>query len=111
MLRKSGYEYYLPLGLIARAKYSHFETLLDTSTKKQALQDLQETHEIAQRGGMKLHLTDYHLEACRLAITIDANVHELTAVEHLAKAKALVEEAGYHRSDGEVTYLEGLLSG
>ncbi len=36
-----------------------------------ASQDLKEVYDIAQRGGMLLHLTDCHLESARLMLSID----------------------------------------
>jgi hypothetical protein len=53
---------------------------------------------------MQLHLTDYHLESCRLAL---AQNDKLKAREHLKEAKELVEKTRYHRRDGEVREIEG----
>jgi len=52
---------------------------------------------------MKLHLTDYHLEACRLCL---AEGKTKEAGEHLDMAKEMIKETGYHRRDGEVEELE-----
>ena len=67
-----------------------------------AVGDLEEAREIAERGGMKLWLADYYLEAARLARSAKENNG---AAEHCGKAKALIEECGYHRRDGEVCEL------
>jgi hypothetical protein len=71
-----------------------------------AVQDLQEVRDIAERSGMRLHLTDYHLEATRLALTVEKAILEQTAIEHLQAAKQLIAATGYKRRLPEVTYLE-----
>ncbi|HIO92830.1 MAG TPA: hypothetical protein EYG68_08325 [Leucothrix mucor] len=73
------------------------------------LRDLQEAYDIAQRGGMLLFLTDYHLEFARLALTIHQIVFDKTAVAHIEAAKQLIEQAGYKRRLPEVAYLESLI--
>jgi transposase len=64
---------------------------------------LEEAREIAQRGDMKLHLADYHLERARLA---RSEKDKEKMAEHYGQAKRLIEECGYHRRDGEVRDLE-----
>jgi hypothetical protein len=59
---------------------------------------------------MLLFLTDYHLEACRLALTIKDSVHDLSAAQHFAEAQARVEKLGYGRRRPEVAYLAKLLN-
>ena len=54
---------YLPLGLLARATLHRH-----TRDFVRARQDLQEVFEIAKSSGMRLHLTDYHLEMARLLL-------------------------------------------
>jgi hypothetical protein len=72
---------------------------------------MEEVREIAERGGMKLWLADYHLEASRLAQStkkkkVAAERHLEAALRyHSGQAKALIEECGYHRRDGEVREL------
>jgi TolA-binding protein len=51
---------------------------------------------------MKLWLADYHLEAGRLCL---AEGRTEDAAGHLADAKRLVEETGYHRRDPEALLL------
>ena len=110
-LRKAGAEEFVMRGLLARACYFRF--CLRIEEKKSlnfALADLQETHDIAQRGGMLLPLCDYHLESARLALTINETVFKQTASEHIQKAKQLIEETGYKRRLPEVEYLEAFLN-
>jgi len=128
-LRESGYQYNVPLGLFARATlYRHQHDFLRSWT------DLDEAREISEYGQMKLNLTDYHLEACRLIndqlsmsnMSCEVNVarmnngqviengetliltrEELQAKfqEHFKEAARLIEETGYHRRDGELEEL------
>ena len=51
---------------------------------------------------MKLHITDCHLGYARLALAQD---DADTAREHVAQARALIEDTGYHRRDGELADL------
>jgi tetratricopeptide (TPR) repeat protein len=60
-LRKAGTQDQLPRGLLARAELYRYQREWDKSRG-----DLEEAREIAERGGMKLWLADYHLEAARL---------------------------------------------
>ncbi|UJS24162.1 hypothetical protein [Thiothrix winogradskyi] len=62
-LRAAGTMDYLPRGLLARAAlYRH------TRDFDKARKDLQEVFDIADGSGMRLHLTDYHLEMARLLV-------------------------------------------
>ena len=97
-LREAGTTHYLPLGLLARA-----ELYRVTGDYESAQRDLDEALEIAERGEMKLHLADYHLESTRLSL---AQGQPDKAREHLAAASQLVTETGYHRRDDEVAALE-----
>jgi tetratricopeptide (TPR) repeat protein len=91
-LREAGYEYYLPRGLLARAACRRWAAQFPA-----AEQDLRECEEIAQRGGMRLHLIDCHLEAARLALASGQPVLARTAAEHLAAAQAGIATTGYKR--------------
>ncbi len=62
--------------------------------------DLDEAREIAERGGMRLHLCDVHLEGTRQHLA-SGGVGE--ARRRLGEAKGLVEACGYGRRAGEVT--------
>ena len=116
-LRKAGEEEFVALSLLARAGYHRWSLSLggspdggqQNSHYKAAEQDLQETRDIADRGAMRLHLTDYYLESARLALTINQPVFNLTASEHTAKAKQLIAETGYKRRLPEIEYLEKCL--
>lgn len=134
-LRNAGTVDYIPRGILARASYYRWSltfaiqqdpdsvtTAALSYADQNAWRDLQEAHEIAQRGGMRLHVTDYHLESARLALTLLFHPHpshfipgnrplKQQAAEHIEKAKHLIKETGYKRRLLEVTYLEAILSG
>jgi hypothetical protein len=69
----------------------------------QAWRDLEEAREIAERGGMKLWLADYHLERARLA---QSEKDKEKMAEHYGEAKRLIEECGYHRRDGDLQLIK-----
>ncbi len=117
-LRKSGRQDVLPFGVLARAAL--FRMMQEFH---KAWVDLEEAQEIAERGGMKLYLADYHLEACRLLIDqlsaknykILANGEPVTITrkemlsklkDHFETAKQMVNEMGYHRRDKELESLD-----
>jgi tetratricopeptide (TPR) repeat protein len=93
-LRESGYQYYLPLGLFARAECYRF-----MKQYANAWDDLKEAEEIAEMGGMKLHLCDYHLEAARVCA---AEGKDKDAGQHFQVAREMIEETGYLRRKNEV---------
>jgi hypothetical protein len=127
-LHTAGQEQYLPLGLLARASHHRYALGLGhradpdagqpnsaavsspAPTLSSALADLQAVHDIAQRSGMRLHLTNYHLETARLALTLDIEVHEHSADQHLAQARELIAATGYKRRLPELEYLEKILN-
>ena len=114
-LREAGRQDHLPRGLLARAhlyrKQSEFA---------KAWADLEEAWEIAERGSMRLFMADYHLEACRVLLAESergasgkgqkATGKAQEAREHLATAKKMIAEMGYHRRDPEVAELEKALA-
>jgi hypothetical protein len=100
-LRRAGTLNYLPLGLLARA--AHFRHTRDFD---KAQHDLDEVRILATRCGMRLFLTDYHLERARLFLAQQG--HE-DARPHYDSAKKLVEETGYHRRDPELAALRAQL--
>ena len=117
-LRASGYQYYLPLGLLARAALHRH-----TRDFARARQDLQEVFDIADGSGMRLHLTDYHLEMARLLVAESlapcppcggrvgdgGNSREAAdPAYHIVAAAKLIKETGYHRRDKELEELQGL---
>jgi len=97
-LRKAGHEDYLPRGLLARAALRR-----QRGDFAAAQHDLAEAFALATRCGMRLHLTDYHLEQARLFAAQDDcdNAHK-----HLAAARDLIAATGYHRRDPEVQELD-----
>ena len=62
-MRAAGQQQYLPLGLLARAALHRH-----TRDFARARVDLQEVFDIADSSGMRLHLTDYHLEMARVLL-------------------------------------------
>jgi hypothetical protein len=69
--------------------------------------DLSEALEIAERGSMRLHECDAHLEWARLCRQRgDRDGLE----QHVARARKLVEETGYGRRRREVEWLERQIS-
>ena len=69
-------------------------------------EDLVEALEIAERGSMRLHECDAHLEWARLCRQRgDRN----GAQGHVARARKLVEDTGYGRRRREVEWLEKTL--
>jgi len=98
----------LPLGLLARAELRRVTGELD-----KARRDLDEAFSIATRGGMRLHEADCHLAYARWYLASVETLHATSlppetdkAGEHLAKAKQIIEQTGYHRRDGELQELE-----
>jgi nucleoside phosphorylase/tetratricopeptide (TPR) repeat protein len=100
-LRQAGQQDELPRGLLARAELRRVTGMLE-----KARRDLDEAFSIATRGGMRLHEADCHLGYARLFV---ASGEKDKAREHVAIAKKMIDEIGYHRWDGEVRELEGHL--
>ena len=87
--------------LLARAALRRFR-----SDFAGAAADLTEALEIAERGPMRLHECDAHLEWARLC----RDQGDLAgARRHVARARVLVDETGYGRRVREVAWLEGVL--
>ena len=96
--------HHLPRGLFARAACYRAQNEFALAEA-----DLEEAREIAERGEMKLHLADYHLEACRLCLAQSeqgAKSKRQEAKEHLATASAMIEKMGYGRRKPEVEELQ-----
>ena len=102
-LRASGREDCLPWGLLARAAFHRLQ-----DERQHAEADLNEAEEIAERGGMLLHLADVHLERTALYLQFNENAK---ARERLDRAVALIEACGYGRRRRDVEYLESVLAG
>ncbi|HWM94470.1 MAG TPA: hypothetical protein VN493_27190 [Thermoanaerobaculia bacterium] len=96
-LQRAGTEHRLPWGLLARAA---LRRLRGEPTAAEA--DLSEALEIAERGSMRLHECDAHLEWARLC----RQRGDRDGLErHVARARRLVEETGYGRRRREVEWL------
>ena len=112
-LRQAGTQDQLPRGLLARAELRRGTGELD-----KARRDLDEAFSIAARGGMRLFEADCHLAYARWYLASVETLHATSlhamslppetdkAGEHLAKAKQIIEQTGYHRRDGELQELE-----
>jgi tetratricopeptide (TPR) repeat protein len=97
-LRRAGQEQYLPCGLLARTALRRLQK--DWSA---AEADLSEVMEIAERGLMRLHECDAHLEHARVC----RDRGDRAGLErHVARAREIVEATGYERRRGEVEALE-----
>jgi len=88
-LREAGQQDDLPRGLLARAQYYRL-----THEYAKAHDDLNEVRDIAELGGMKLHLCDYYLEKKELCL---AQGKKDEAEENEKKARELIRETGYGR--------------
>jgi len=101
-LRRSGNEDDLPRGLLARAALRRLRGDLPAAEA-----DLTEALEIAERGSMRLHECDEHLEWARLC----RQRGDRDGLErHVTQARRLVEETGYGRRRREVEWLERQVS-
>ena len=87
-----------------------------TGALDKAQRDLDEAFSIATRGGMRLFEADCHLEYVRWYLAMASAGRDVPAErlyddarKHLAIAKNMIEEMGYHRRDQEVKELEALL--
>jgi tetratricopeptide (TPR) repeat protein len=92
-LRRAGQELYLPGGLLARAALRRV-----VGNVAGARADLTEAQEIAERGRMRRHACDAHLEWARLCRALGDGEGEK---KHRAQARALVEATGYERRRAE----------
>jgi len=103
-LRKAGQIQELPRGLLTRAAWHRYE-----ERYAEAYEDLEEVLEIAESGGMRLYLVDYHIEMARL-LQVQPFVStppqpspkregdvEHDAAWHKAEALRLIGETGYKR--------------
>jgi tetratricopeptide (TPR) repeat protein len=88
-LRQAGTIHRLPWGLLARARLYR-----ELKEWDKAARDLEEVRSIAERGSMRLHLADYHLEAREVAL---ARGESEKAREHEGKARELIAATGYGR--------------
>lgn len=115
-LRAYGSFQHLPRGLLARAAL-HRNIFNPDLNFTCARQDLQEVFDIAEPSGMRLHLTDYHLEMARLLIAERENPSQspsgndgLSIQAHVTKATKLIEETGYKRRLPELEELRKIIN-
>lgn len=113
-LRNAGEQRFIPLGLLPRAAL-YRDTRNPDHDFTHARQDLQEVYDIAEPSGMRLHLTDYHLEMARLLIaerenSLRGEPEGISLQDHVAKAAKLIEETGYKRRLPELQELQHKLS-
>ncbi|HVF61645.1 MAG TPA: hypothetical protein VNJ70_17705 [Thermoanaerobaculia bacterium] len=101
-LRQAAQEDDLPRGPLARAALRRL-----ASDFPAAAADLREVQEIAERGSMRLHEADAHLEWTRLHL---ATGDPAAARPHLDRAAELVRACGYGRREREVAWLERRLA-
>jgi tetratricopeptide (TPR) repeat protein len=101
-LRQAGQLQELPRGVLSRASLYRL-----TGDYPMAQRDLDESLRIATRGSMRLHQADCHLESARLALAMGDRA---TARQAWETAKAMIDEMGYHRRDGEVAEIKAVLN-
>jgi tetratricopeptide (TPR) repeat protein len=99
-LLQAGREDITPQGLLSLATLLRFRGDLPGAEA-----NLSDALEIAERGPMRLHECDAHLEWARLCRQRGDRDGQQ---EHVARARRLVEETGYGRRGREVRWLEGL---
>ncbi|MFZ1569557.1 MAG: hypothetical protein WAT29_12150 [Thiolinea sp.] len=122
-LRNDGVKHHIPRALLARATLHRY-----TRDFARARQDLQEVLDIADGSGMRLFLTDYHLEMARLLVAAsgfdfaqpsnsgttpclsEVEGNRQSAQMHIAEAERLIKATGYHRRDKELAELQAQLS-
>ena len=111
-LRQAGEQEFIVPGLLARAEFHRITGALD-----KAQRDLDEAFSIATRGGMRLFEADCHLEYARWYLAMASAGRDIPAErlyddarKHLAIAKKMIDEMGYHRRDQDVKELEGRLA-
>jgi tetratricopeptide (TPR) repeat protein len=97
-LRRAARQDHLALGLLARAALHTYARAFAAARK-----DLNEAFSLATRCGFRLHEADAHLAYARLSL---AEAHPASALDRLAKARALISATGYHRRDEELAQLD-----
>ena len=97
-IRSASHHDFLPFGLLTRAWLRRLTGPLTGPESAQT--DLDEAFEIAERGPMRLHLADIHLNRARLfGLTKDrlANYPWKSPQDDLAKARDFIQKCGYWR--------------
>lgn len=98
-LRRSGRQHYLALGLLARASLHRQTRAFDLADN-----DLNEVLALARRCDFRLHQADAYLGLARLALAKCE-----PAIAHLAQAREIVEQTGYHRRDADLRELQAVV--
>jgi hypothetical protein len=122
-LRESSREDQIPRSLLARAAMNRYRAIWLPDQRDaacaQAADDLRAVAEVAERCGMLLFQTDYHLEVARWALTLPDQIHgagwakpmgELSAAEHLQQAEDLMQSTGYGWPKSAVRHLHECLA-
>ncbi len=108
-LRQADHKEFIARGLLDRAALHRLRAARDDDALADldaTASDLREAQEIAERGHMRLHETDAHLEWTRLRLqTGDRGA----AFGHLERARELVTACGYGRREREVVWLSSRL--
>lgn len=102
-LLHAGRVVHFPRGLMALAEWH-----LINGTLGDALTNLEEAHDIAGRGQMRLHQADCLLKSARVYL---AQGNEENARESWETARAMIELMGYRRRDKEIDELGRQLNG
>ncbi len=109
VIRHSGSQHYLPLPLLTRSLQRAV-----SGDVAGARDDLDEAHEIAERGPMRLHLADIHLHRARLFGLLNRRPLKypwISPQHDLAEARKLIEKCGYNRRLPELEDAEAALRG
>jgi len=100
-LRNAGRIEFLVLGLVSLSECRHY-----VGEERLARHWLDEAEKLATRCGMRLFQTDAHLLRARFELFRNP----AKACEHLAQARQLIADTGYHRRDPELVLLEAKLA-
>jgi tetratricopeptide (TPR) repeat protein len=101
-LRQAGQQDHLPRGILARADLRRL-----TGDFRGAEDDLEESLDICTRCELRLLEADTHLGYTRLHL---AQANPTAARSSLTRARALIEQTGYHRRDRDLAELESALA-
>ena len=104
-LRRYGSQDRIPSGLLTRAWLRVWVARQDASTAAhsltEAIKDLDEASEIAERGPMPLHMADIHLHRARLFGRVSSYPWDSPQAD-LAEARRLIVKHGYGRRKQEL---------
>jgi TIR domain len=103
-LRHAGLQDYLVSGLLTRAWTR--EAAIGAHA---AVDDLNEAWDIAERGGMRLHLADIHLHRAHLCHTLTPYPWNNPTTD-LNDAARLIDDCGYHHRDRHLIHTRALIA-